>query len=45
MLRLRVNDLQSQIRAYNLLKRQPIGTMKKEVMSAAPAPEDLADSA
>jgi hypothetical protein len=43
VLRLHVKDLQFQLRDYHEQKRQEY--MKKEVMSATPAPQRLADSA
>jgi len=46
ILRLRVNGLQHELRAYNEQKRQQFeATMKKEAMSATPAPDRRADSA
>jgi len=45
-LRLRVNGLQHELRAYNEQKRQQFeATMKKEAMSATPAPDRRADTA
>ena len=45
ILQLRVNGLQHQLRAYNEQKRQQFENMKKEVMSATPAPDRRADTA
>jgi hypothetical protein len=45
MLRLQLRETQHQLRDYNEQKRQQFENMKKEVMSATPAPERRADSA
>ena len=46
MMRLRINDLQHQLREFNQQKRQQYEkTKKEEMMSATPAPQPLADSA
>jgi hypothetical protein len=45
MMRLRINDMQHQLRDYNEQKRQQFEKMKKEMLSATPSHERLADSA
>jgi len=45
MLRLQLKATQFQLREYNEQKRQQIEKMKKEVMSATPAPQPLAETA
>jgi hypothetical protein len=45
ILRLQLRETQHQLRDYNQQKRQQFEKMKKEMMSATPAPEHLADSA
>jgi hypothetical protein len=45
MLRLQLRETQYQLREFNEQKRQQVEKMKKEVMSATPAPERLADTA
>jgi len=46
IMQLRVNRLQHELRDYNQQKRQQYEeTMKKEMMSATPAPDRLADTA
>jgi hypothetical protein len=45
VLRLQLKATQHQLREYNEQKRQQFEKMKKEVMSATPAPERLADTA
>jgi len=44
-LRLQLNEMRYQLRDYNQQKRQQFEKMKKEMMSATPAPERRADSA
>ena len=45
VLRLQLRETQHQLRDYNQQKRQQFEKMKKEMLSATPAPERLADSA
>jgi len=45
MLRLQLRETQHQLRDHNEQKRQQFEKMKKDMMSATPAPERLADSA
>ena len=45
ILRLQLKETQHQLRDYNQQKRQQYETMKKEVVSATPSPQRLADSA
>ena len=45
MLRLRVKDLQFQLRDYHQQKRQQYEAEKKEMMSETAAPQPLAESA
>jgi hypothetical protein len=45
VLRLQLKATQFQLREYNEQKRQQIEKMKKEVMSATPAPQPLAETA
>src|SRR5271167_4868092 len=45
MLRHQLRATQYQLRDYNQQKRQQIETLKKEMMSATPSPQPLADSA
>jgi hypothetical protein len=45
MLRLQLKATQHQLREFNEQKRQQFEKMKKEVMSATPAPEQLAETA
>ena len=44
-MRLQLREMQHQLRDYNEQKRQQIEKMKKEMMSATPSPDRLADSA
>jgi hypothetical protein len=45
MLRLQLNETRHQLREFNQQKRQQFEKMKKEMMSATPSPQRLADSA
>ena len=45
MLRLQLRDMQHQLREHTEQKRQQFEDKKKEMMSATPAPERLADTA
>jgi hypothetical protein len=45
MLRLQVKRMQHELRDYNEQKRQQFEKIKKEMMSATPAPQPLADTA
>ena len=45
IMRSAINQMRHQLREFNEQKRQQIEKMKKEMMSAAPAPERRADSA
>jgi len=45
MLRLQLRETQHQLREFNEQKRQQFENMKKEMMSATPSPQRLADSA
>jgi hypothetical protein len=44
-LRYQIDEMRHQLRDYNEQKRQQFEAMKKEMMSATPAPERLADTA
>ena len=45
VMRLQINDMRHQLRDYNEQKRQQFEATRKEMMSATPAPERLAESA
>ena len=45
MLRLQLREMQHELRDYNEQKRQQFENMKKEMMSATPSPDRLADTA